>query len=132
MQKFRFVTVGMIVLLSLMNFSPLLSDERTDEYYRKVRENLELFKQIYREISTRYVDDIDPQEFIRAGIKGMLETLDPYTIFIEEKDTQDLEIMTSGQYGGVGIVIGLRGEEKELTVISPMEGTPAERLGACS
>ena len=105
------------------------SADRSDEYYIKVRENLELFREVYREVSTRYVDDIDPQEFIRAGIRGMLETLDPYTVFIAEEGADNLKIMTEGQYGGIGTVISIRGTDKILTIISPMEGTPAEKLG---
>jgi len=90
---------------------------------------MQLFKEVYKEVATRYVDDIDPKEFMRAGIRGMLGTLDPYSVFIDEADADDLQIMTTGKYGGVGIVIGLKGESKVLTVISPMEGTPAARLG---
>lgn len=130
MRKHRFLMVIVILFSILVNVSQLTGvEQRSDEYYRKVRENIDLFRDIFREVSTRYVDDIDPEQFIRAGINGMLETLDPYTVFIAEDDTEDLRIMTSGKYGGVGIVIGLTGEDKKLTVISPIEGTPAERLG---
>lgn len=125
-KKISFIIVLMFAALLL---SPMVYADRSDEYYIKVRENLQLFKEVYKEITTRYVDDIDPEEFLQAGIRGMLETLDPYTVFIEDEDTDNLRILTSGKYGGLGIVIGLRGEDKILTVISPMEGTPADRLG---
>lgn len=129
MKRYSQTAAIIAVLVFLLGaFTPLNAD-RTDEYYRKVRENLELFRDIYREVSTRYVDDIDPEEFIRAGIRGMLDTLDPYTVFIPESEAENLQIMTTGQYGGIGTVISIRGEDKILTVISPIEGTPAERLG---
>ena len=125
-KKFSFIIV---VIFAALFLSSLVYADRSDEYYIKVRENLQLFKDVYKEITTRYVDDIDPEEFLQAGIRGMLETLDPYTVFIGEEDTDNLRILTSGKYGGLGIVIGLRGEDKILTVISPMEDTPADRLG---
>lgn len=130
MGKDRIHSLLLFVLISLFSASALFSvEQQSDEYYKKIRENLDLYQSVLREITTRYVDDIDPQEFIRSGIEGMLETLDPYTIFIPREDTEDLRIMTSGKYGGVGIVIGLTGEAKRLTVISPIEDTPADRLG---
>lgn len=127
-----FVKKNVVLFICLLLFFGAAANsqsEKTDEYYKSVRENLELFREVYREVTTRYVDDIDPKEFLNAGIEGMLSTLDPYSVLILEEDTDDIRIMTSGKYGGVGIVIGIRGENKILTVISPMEGTPAEKLG---
>ena len=129
MKFHRRVILAILALFIVSGCISVIYADRTDDYYRKVKENLDLFREVYREISTKYVDDIDPEEFIRAGIRGMLDTLDPYTIFIDEDNTEDLKIMTSGKYGGLGIVIGLRGEDKILTVIAPMDGTPADRLG---
>ncbi|GBE30134.1 carboxy-terminal processing protease CtpB precursor [bacterium BMS3Bbin04] len=77
----------------------------------------------------RYVDQVEPEEFMKAGIKGMLSTLDPYTAYIEQESSDDLRILSEGEYGGVGLQIGTRGTNRVLTVISPMEGTPAFRLG---
>ncbi len=100
-----------------------------DELYSKISHNMGLFGDIYREISLRYVDQIDPDEFVQAGIAGMLETLDPYTVYIPEEDSEDLDVITYGKYGGVGIEIGVRGEDKILTVISAMDESPAQRVG---
>lgn len=97
--------------------------------YRGTGSQIRLFGDIYREISKNYVEEIDSDKFIKAGIRGMLGTLDPYTVFYEPDQTEDLEVITHGQYGGVGIEIGLRGPKRELTVISPIEETPAARKG---
>ena len=129
MKAFQKFILAVLLILIVISFHRILYAERTDDYYRQVSQNLELFRDVYREVSANYVDDINPAEFIRAGIRGMLETLDPYTVFIEGEDSENLHIMTSGKYGGLGIVIGLRGEDKILTVVSPIEGTPADRLG---
>ena len=56
----------------------------TDIYF-EINKNIELFSKVYREISTNYVDEIEPEQFMRAGIQGMLSSLDPYTIFVDEK-----------------------------------------------
>lgn len=100
-----------------------------DQRYREVRSQIKLLWDVYSEVNKRYVDDVNLEEFIKAGINGMLETLDPYTVFFEPEQADDLEILTTGQYGGVGIEIGLRGRDKELTVISPIEDTPSSRKG---
>ena len=121
-------------VLGLMLIMPLTvwAEARTmsaDELYSKISHNMGLFGDIYREISLRYVDQIDPDEFVQAGIAGMLETLDPYTVYIPEEDSEDLDVITYGKYGGVGIEIGVRGEDKILTVISAMDESPAQRVG---
>ncbi|MBU1650653.1 S41 family peptidase [bacterium] len=100
-----------------------------NELYEKIRENINLFGDVYREISLRYVDEINPDEFVRAGIDGMLSTLDPYTVLFDDKEMDDLEILTTGRYGGVGIEIGVRGERKVLTVITAMDDSPAQKVG---
>jgi carboxyl-terminal processing protease len=74
-----------------------------------------------------YVQRIDPDKMIRSGIRGMLGSLDPHTDFLDESDFKELRVMTEGQFGGIGIHIGI--VDQQLTVISPIEGTPAERAG---
>jgi carboxyl-terminal processing protease len=100
-----------------------------DSLYEQIRRNISLFGDVYREITLRYVDSIDPEKFVRAGLEGMLSTLDPYTVFIPEDETEDLDLITSGRYGGVGIEIGVRGRDKVLTVITAMDDSPAQRVG---
>jgi carboxyl-terminal processing protease len=100
-----------------------------DSLYEEIRKNIGLFGDVYREISLHYVDRVDPQKFVRAGLDGMLSTLDPYTVFIPEDETEDLDLITSGKYGGVGIEIGIRGQDKTLTVISAMDDSPAQSVG---
>jgi carboxyl-terminal processing protease len=73
------------------------------------------------------VDGIEGVELIEASIRGMLEGLDPYTVYIREEDQMSVGMLTKGKYGGVGIRLGVRGDT--LTVIAPMEGTPAYRAG---
>lgn len=99
---------------------------KTDIYF-EISKNLELFGKVYKEISFNYVDDINPQEFMRAGIKGMLSTLDPYTVFVDESKQQDIDLMTNGKYGGIGVSIGVRGDNVTITEI--IDGYSAQKQG---
>ncbi|MCL4305354.1 S41 family peptidase [bacterium] len=120
-----------LLLISLLPLAAVaeVRPMSADELYARIHHNMGLFGDIFREISIRYVDQVDPNEFMRAGIEGMLRTLDPYTVYIPEEDTDDLDVITYGKYGGVGLEIGVRGEDKVLTVISAMEDSPAQRVG---
>lgn len=97
-----------------------------NDYYSKVKNNIQAFGRVYQEISTRYVEEIDPDQFIESGINGMLEKLDPHTVYIEKDQTDELQIMTSGKYGGLGMSISKRNDWP--TVIEPpFDDTPAQR-----
>jgi len=89
--------------------------------------DLKLINKVINEVYENYVDPIDTHKFVLAGIQGLLGGLDQHTVYFEPKDYEDLKTSTSGEFGGLGMVIGIR--DRILTVISPMEGTPAYRVG---
>ena len=97
------------------------------DIYFEIAKNLDLLGKVYKEITFNYVDEVEPENFLRAGIEGMLTSLDPYTIFIDEKKIEDIDLITNGKYGGVGISIGLRGDD--VTVVEIMDGYAAQRQG---
>ena len=121
-QKIIFFSSLFIVLIFAFGFVVT----KTDVYF-EISKNLELFGKVYKEISFNYVDEIDPKEFMRAGIKGMLNKLDPYTIFIDEKNQDDINLLTNGKYGGVGISIGVRNDK--VTVLEILDGYSAQKQG---
>ncbi len=98
------------------------------DYVHEIRKNIEVFGLIYQEISRKYVDPVDPDKFMKAGINGMLETLDPYTVLIEKEDNTQLQIITHGKYGGLGMVISTR-DGWPTVVEQPSDGTPALKSG---
>ena len=98
--------------------------------YKKVKKNQALINDVYRHLITNYVDDIDLDAFTKMSINNMLMDLDPYTVFLENEERSGIEMLTKGKYGGVGIQIGRR--DNVLTVISPMESSPAKRAGILS
>lgn len=93
----------------------------------EITKNLDIFVTLFREIDMFYVDDKSPEELINAGINGMLESLDPYTTYIPEANTDDIKFMTTGQYGGIGALIRQAGDY--IVVTEPYEGFPAQKAG---
>jgi carboxyl-terminal processing protease len=90
-------------------------------------QSLQVFSRVVDIVMSTYVEKINPDKMIQAGIRGMLGSLDPHTEYLDERDFKELKVRTEGQFGGIGIHIGIMDEQ--LTVISPIEGTPAERAG---
>lgn len=103
------------------------SGNADNDLFLRINKGIDVFGKVYKEIAVNYVDDVDPDRFIRAGIDGMLKTLDPYTVYIGEKESDELDLVTTGKYGGVGITIGNR--DGMITVIGLMEGFSAARQG---
>lgn len=93
----------------------------------KTYESLKLFTDVLQEIEENYVDEVDGEELIRNAVKGMVENLDPHSSFMPPEAFDELQDDTKGEFGGIGIVISLK--KGLLTVISPIEGTPAYRAG---
>lgn len=89
--------------------------------------SLELFLDVFSRTSTTYVDSVHSRDLIEAALRGMLESLDPNSVLLNPEDYENLTIQISGSFEGVGIAVGLR--DGWLTVISPIEGTPAYHAG---
>jgi carboxyl-terminal processing protease len=97
------------------------------DIYFEISKSIDTFGKVYREVSINYVDNINPENFMLAGIKGMLSALDPYTTYIDETMKKDLDVLTKGKYGGIGTSVGLRRDK--VTILDLMEGYPAQRQG---
>jgi carboxyl-terminal processing protease len=97
------------------------------DYFFKMNKSIDIFGKVYKEVILNYVDRVDPEKFMRAGIKGMLDALDPYTVFIDEKHSNDVDMLTTGKYGGIGISISKF--DDEITIVKVVRGYPADRAG---
>lgn len=95
--------------------------------YYKIDKGLFYLKEVFEGVSKNYVDDLDPEVLSKSAIQGMVKELDPYTVFFEDPGSQRLGIITHGKYGGLGMEIGM--QDGKITVISPMDDTPAQRAG---
>ena len=89
--------------------------------------NIERFIQVLTKVRDNYVEPVSTDKLMDAAIRGMLRTLDPYSQYLDKDEAERLETTTHGAFGGIGISIGMR--DGWVTVISPIEGTPAWRAG---
>ena len=123
----KFLRKKYLLVLASLGFFVLVALNRPDERYFEIAKNLDIFATLFKEVNTYYVDEINPNTFMKSGIEAMLRTLDPYTNFIAEDDIEDYRTMTTGQYGGIGALIGKRNGKN--TVIMPYIGFPAHKAG---
>jgi carboxyl-terminal processing protease len=101
----------------------LLSKDRSRSLYK----NLELFTKVFDIVKRNYVENPDNEVLIEGAVRGMLDSLDPHTVYLAKEEFQEMQADTRGRFGGLGIEIAKR--NKMLTVISPIEDTPAFKAG---
>ena len=104
---------------------PIIAQDATKN--ANVYEQLDLFGDIFERIRGQYVEDVDSKLLVEAAINGMLTSLDPHSSYLNAKDFDDMQTQTRGQFGGLGIEVTQ--EEGYVKVISPMDGTPADKAG---
>jgi len=121
-KKFRITT-----LLLLIGMAGILAFRAPAEKYFDIAKSLDIFATLFKEVNTYYVDEVDPKKLIETGINGMLEQLDPYTDYIAEENREAFSIQTTGQYAGVGALIGI--VNKKTVITNPYTGFPAHRAG---
>ncbi len=105
----------------------MVAYKAVNENYFEISKNLDIFVNLYKQLNIYYVDETNPGELMKTGIDAMLESLDPYTVYIPESDIEDYRFMTTGQYGGIGSLIRKKGDY--VVVAEPYEGFPAFNAG---
>lgn len=123
----RMKKIGIGALVAVVFSVALIGAARNTDIYFLIKKNFTIFSEVYREVSLNYVDEVDPEKLMRKGLNAMLESLDPYTVFIDEAQNQEIEIITRGSYGGVGLDVGVRAGK--IVVIAPIEGYSAHQKG---
>ena len=118
--------IGLFCLLLLAG-SVLPGQAQKDNRF-EVSKNLDIFNALVKEVEMFYVDSVDVEKTVRRGINAMLSGLDPYTVYYPEQDMDELKIMTTGEYGGIGSYIRER-KEGGVYIIEPFEGMPAALAG---
>jgi len=114
-------------LLLIFTLASIFVAFRPDERYFEIAKSLDIFATLFKEVNAYYVDDVDPQKLIRKSIDSMLESLDPYTDYIPEDELENFRVTTTGQYAGIGAVIG---ELDNKTIIThPYKNFPAFKAG---
>jgi carboxyl-terminal processing protease len=101
--------------------------ERVSAEDQNVYENLQIFSDVLDIVKENYVQEVKTDELVEGAISGMLRTLDPHSSYLNPDAYKELQVETKGSFGGIGIEITVR--DGVLTVVSPIEGTPAYDLG---
>jgi len=117
------IILGIVVLISCA----FLAFRTTGEKYFEIAKSLDIFATLFKEVNAYYVDDVNPKRLVETGINKMLDELDPYTDYIPEEDLEAFSIQTTGQYAGVGALIGV--VNKKTVITNPYIGFPAEKGG---
>jgi carboxyl-terminal processing protease len=116
---------ALLLLLTSTAFAanPPAPAPKPDATYKQ----LELFARVLSYVQNNYVEPVDEQQLIYGAIKGMLDTLDPHTVFMPPDVFKEMKIDTSGEFGGLGIEIARKGDS--IVVVAPIDDTPAQRAG---
>lgn len=123
MKKIIITTLILITSIALYG----KNKEKTDNHYFSVAENLAIFNSLFKELNIHYVDSIPATEIMQKGINGMLKALDPYTVYISTDDEENFNLMTKGEYAGIGTVISKRG--KYICINEVYQNMPADKAG---
>ena len=121
------IFVALLVGLSAIFAWERLSIQRVSAEDQTVYENLQIFSDVLDIVKENYVQEVESKELVEGAISGMLRTLDPHSSYFDPDAYKELQVETKGSFGGIGIEITIR--DGVLTVVSPLEGTPAYELG---
>lgn len=130
-QRYTLITIACMWILSgILLFTATKSYAETPRSGSDIYSQLGLFSEVLLKLKDGYVTDLSDEELIKAAIIGMLGSTDPHTNYFTEDEFKDFTTSTKGSFGGLGIQIDKKGDY--ITVISPIEGTPAYRMGISS
>ncbi len=120
-RNFLFLTAGILILA--LGALSLKSDDRNFE----ISKQLNIYASLFREANLFYVDEVDPGDLVTTSVNAMLKSLDPYTVFYPEANMEDVKLMTTGEYAGIGAVISKKGDH--VIIREPYKGFPADKAG---
>jgi len=117
--KFKGLLLGLALATSLFTV-PAQNDF-------EIAKNVDIFVSILKELNAKYADEISPGDLVKSAIDGMLNSLDPYSVYYPESQIEDYRMMTTGQYGGIGALIQKYGDE--VVISEPYFDTPSQKAG---
>ena len=127
---FALLALGLAtVAAGFLHQSAALADQAASDSDLPLEE-LRVFAEVFGRIKNDYVEPVDDRILLNYAIEGMLSGLDPHSAYLDEDDYRDLRVGTSGEFGGLGIEVGM--ENGFVKVISPIDDTPAKRAGVKS
>ncbi|WP_078084409.1 S41 family peptidase [Microbulbifer mangrovi] len=124
----RLLGAAALTALPLMGLSQGDSERASLEAESRLPlEDLRSFAKVFEQIRQGYINEVDDSTLLEYAIKGMLQGLDPHSAYLDSRSFDDLQANTTGEFAGLGIEVGV--EDDYITIITPMDGTPAERAG---
>lgn len=122
---------GLKIFLPIVIVTAILSLAITQSsYYRKIGKSQQLINRVYNQIFSTYVHQIDPETFTKDAINGITQKLDPFTEYMVDDEQHNINVLSKGKYGGVGIQLSYR--NNTMSVVAPMDGGPAKSAGIIS
>lgn len=128
MKKYRNSLPGRVGAVAFVAALALSAIAATRSNKAEITRNLDIFNSLYKELQINYVDSIDAEKSINTAIAAMLNDIDPYTEYFPASQQEDITMMTSGEYAGIGSVI-LEKPGKGVFISEPYEGSPAQKAG---
>ncbi|MFR7821965.1 MAG: hypothetical protein ACLU30_01155 [Odoribacter splanchnicus] len=110
MKTKRILLVGIAFISITLGLTALRNDDKSFE----ISKQLNIYATLFRDVNMFYVDEVNPGDLVTTGIKAMLKSLDPYTVYYPESEMEDVKLMTTGEYAGIGSVIS----KKEIRSLS--------------
>jgi len=121
------ISMGLTIGVTLTIGYSVLADRDNNAGIPLPLNELRTFSEVFATIKNHYVEPVDDKELLENAVRGMLTGLDPHSSYLDEADFTDLKVGTSGEFGGLGIEVGM--EDGFVKVISPIDDTPAQRAG---
>lgn len=118
---------GALAIIAVFSFSSWGLTQRAVSVPSNTYENLKVYTDVLSIVQENYAEEVDSKEVIYNSLKGMVKNLDPHSSFMTPDEYQEMQIDTKGSFGGIGIEIGLK--ENMLTVVAPIDDTPAHKAG---
>jgi len=122
-ENFNLKYILIIITVILLNIFNIAYSKNIDKLYEKI----DLLGEVLEKVQDEYVDEIDQAEVMDSAINGILQSLDPYSAYMNPKIFEEMQTETSGEFGGLGIEVSMEGGV--VKVISPIDDTPAARVG---
>lgn len=123
MKTKRILLATITVIVITCGLTALRNDDKSFE----ISKHLNIYATLFRDVNMFYVDEINPGDLVTTSIKAMLKSLDPYTVYYPESEMEDVKLMTTGEYAGIGSIISKKGDH--VIIREPYKDSPAAKAG---
>ncbi len=123
MRRKVFIIVTVLLIGTSIGFVAI---QNSDNFYQ-VKRSVDIFGTVFKDVVQDYVDPVPPEQLVRQGVNAMLASLDPYTVFMDKENSGEINLLTTGKYGGIGVSIGVA--DGKVIITGVFDGYSAQRQG---